>query len=45
MLTDYSNTPEEDTQDEGMQDPSSPHVWSEDNFEVSPDRASPQTPP
>lgn len=44
LLTDHSNTPE-DTQDEDLQDPSSPYVWNEDNFEVSPDRASPHTPP
>lgn len=46
LLTDHSNPPEEDTQDEDLQDPSSPHdIKSEDHFEVSPDHASPHTPP
>uniref|UniRef100_H3BY39 ETS variant transcription factor 7 n=1 Tax=Tetraodon nigroviridis TaxID=99883 RepID=H3BY39_TETNG len=36
LLTDRSNTPEEHTQMEDLQEPSSPHDWSEDNFEVSP---------
>ncbi|XP_056897897.1 transcription factor ETV7 [Takifugu flavidus] len=35
----------EDTLDENLQDPSSPHDLTEDHFEVSPDRASPQPPP
>lgn len=44
-MTDHSNTAEDDTRDEDLQEPCSPHDWSEDNFEVSPDRASPQNPP
>lgn len=43
LLTDHSKIAE-DTQDEDLEDPGSPSDLSEDHFEVSPDRASPDPP-
>lgn len=44
VVTDHSKMPEE-TQAEDLQESSSPQDLSEDHFEVSPDRSSPQPPP